>query len=461
MADYDARLFFDPLDTDEPWVAGQGISWQLLRSVEAEDLGGGASVPVVESSLTVIPQSLPDPLPNILMFNWAGGITVSSNFQVDVLRMSTASEERRLLADRPTRRMTVRHTGLSRAEMTKIVMNLFRHGNERVPIPLYSDHSRITATSAIKEIFCETQYRRFFAGQRFIICDFDSNSRPTNVEWGVIDNVAATHIVPTIALAGSYGIGARVYPMIDVEIVFRDEARLFNDEKGELKISVKEIPGQSALPPTASGTPTGFVEYDDLPIFNETPDANFGYAPGMLRGGTQTHQGRGNVTYVMGARPQATHSLTYRALSRASAWPRIQFFDSRRGRTRAFWFISPESMWSATAIAAGSVTIVGDGNIEDIEDFHSHVAILERDGTIHIRAISNVVLASGDFRIDFDENLDTTPNLADIRRVTPAYKMRFEKNGMTEEWTTDGKCDIQFEMVELLREIEITTLCLQ
>lgn len=460
MADWDGILLEivdDPRSAD-PFVIIP-IAANLISFRDAGSYGG-LSAPTITSSLVVVPKSLPSPLPSLLLFNWNEGITISSEYQVDVLRASTVGEERRLLADRPNRTMTVKHSGLSGPEMTKILMNLFRHGNTQVPIPLYSDHSHVTS-AAINEIYCETRYRRFFAGQRFVIFDFDSNNRPQNVEWGTIQAVQTTHLVPDTSLSNVYTDGARVYPMIDAELVFREGAELINDELGELFLTVHEIPGPSTLPPTASGLPTGWATYGDYPIFDASPDASFGFRPGMMRVGTQTQQGRGHVVYVAGDRPQATHELTYRGLSRASVWPLIEFFDSRRGRLRAFWLVPPQAMFEAIAIAADSVTVTGVGNLDDIEDFFDYIAIVERDGTINIRGIDNVVLVGSDFRIDFDEVLTTVPTLANIRRTTPAHLVRFEKNAMREEWMTDGICDIQFSMIELLREIEVTVICLQ
>jgi len=457
MADFDGYLAHDP--RTDSFVATIPTSHAFLNTRDAANFQT-TTAPVITSSLVVVPKSLPSPLPTLLLLNWDDGIQITSEYQVDVIRASTVGEERRLLADRPNRVQTVKHSGLSAAEMTRTLMNLFRHGSTQVPIPLYSDHSRVTA-AAINEIFCETAYRRFFAGQRFVICDFDANSRPQNVEWGTIQAVQSTHLVPDTPLSNVYADGARVYPMIDAELVFRDEADLINDELGELFLTVREIPGPSTLPPTMSGLPTGWSVYGDYPIFDASPEASFGYKPGMLRVGTQTQQGRGHVIYAAGERPQATHELTYRGLSRASVWPLIEFFDSRRARLRAFWFVSPVAMWEAIAIDASSVTITGVGNLEDIEDFFDYIAIVERDGTINIRGIDNVVLVGDDFRVDFDEVLSVVPSLANIRRTTAAHLVRFEKNSMRETWTTDGICDIQFGMIELLREIEVTVICLQ
>jgi hypothetical protein len=460
MADYNGTLLFDPEDVNAEWYANYDIVHSKIRAVDAEAYSGGAVAPVAASSLTVTPKSLPSPLPTLLLYNWSDGIQLTSAYQVDVLRASTVGEERRLLAGRPNRSQTVRWTGMSQHEMTRALMNLFRHGDTQVPIPLYSDHSRVTS-AALKEIFCETAYRRFFAGQRFVICDFDENSRPQNVEWGVIDNVASTHIVPTVNLTNTYTDRARVYPMIDAELVFRDAASLVNDELGQLVLRVREIPGPSTLPPTASGNPSGWATYGDWPIFDATPEASFGFRPGMLRAGTQTQQGRGHVVYKMGDRPQATHSLLYRKLTRATVWPLIQFFDSRRGRLRPFWFVSPQALWNPVSIAADQIVLEGNGNIDDVENYFSYIALVERDGTVTIRGIDNVVPSGDNFRVDFDEVLTSVPAIADLRRTTAAHLMRFEKNSMTEEWTTDGICDIEFEMIELLREIEVTVLCLQ
>ena len=457
MADYTGVWFLDPA-TFTPAIVP--ITRALIDSRDATGWSAGGSPPVIASSQTVVPLDLPDPLPHLFMHDWSSGCEIETTFQVDVTRAISLSEDRRLLADRPTRTIHARYVGLNRVSTLKALMNLFRHGYTRCPVPVYTDHSAVSSAS-LKVVNCETDYRRFFAGQRVVLCTFSKFGIPENVEFAQIDNVVSGYLVLLNDLVNTYTTGARVYPLMDAEFEFALGAVLKSDQLSEMNLRLTEIPGPSTMPATASGTPTGFEEYDDLPILAVHPEASFDYHPGMIRAGSLEKQGRGRIVYVQGDAPQATYNLTYRGLSRAAVWPLVQLSDSRRGRTRGFWLVSPQTMFNPTVITTAHVVVDIDGNIEDVETFFSSIAIVLDDGTITIRGISNVVLDGGEWRIDFDVALTSAPALADVHRVTAAHRVRFQDDSRKETWYTDETCDITFEMQDLVEEKEVVLICLQ
>jgi hypothetical protein len=283
---------------------------------------------------------------------------------------------------------------------------------------------------------------------------------PANIEYAVIDNVQLTHLVLVDNLVNTYSAGARVFPLMDVEVSLRDAGNFITGSIAEITITAKEVPGPSALLPTASGTPDGFEEYEDDPIFAPDPHLpNSGYGIGFARAGKLTKMGRGQTSDIYGDRPKYTHKIQYRKFTRAEVWPVIQFFDSRRGRFRRFWFVPPEDLWNLHSADAAYVSIDAVGNIEDILDFHTHVAIVRTDGSIDIRAIDGVVDNSSTWRLDFDAEIAGLTT-GDIERIAPAHLVRNKTDAMKERWHTDGKCDITLEFIEVLDEDSVTLICL-
>ncbi len=456
MADYDGRLFVTEADlVGVSPVRATSFVWSIDASEFAAVSGGPYVTP-----LKMSPLDMPTVVPELLLHNWGDGCSVESSYLVDVVAAITDAEERRLLSHRPTRSVVVRWTGLTRSRTYKGMMSLLRHGSSRMPVPLYSDYSTVASGgAAVKTIYCETAYRRFFAGQRCVVFDL-VNGEPGNIEYAIIDNVQIGYLVLITNLSNTYSQGAIVFPLMDAEVSLKDSGTFITDTLGNILFRALEVAGASATLPTASGTPDGFQEYNGDPIFAPTPYLpNSGYVMGFARTGKAAKVGRGKITDTYGSRPKFTHKLRYRKFSREDVWDVIQFFDSRRGRFRRFWFVPPENFWNFTAAISTSVSIEAVGNIEDISDFFEHVAVIMDDGTIHIRTIDNVLDNSSTWRIDFDAEIAGLV-FADVARVMPAQLVRFSKDAMRERWHTDQTCDIALNMIEVLDEDSVTLLCL-
>lgn len=402
----------------------------------------------------VTPLSLPSPLPNLLMYNWEGGAELETRYQVDVVVSRTLDEDRRLLAGRPNRSVLLRHLPISTGELWQMFANLLRHGISRVPVPIYCDHSRVTGAASGVNIPCDTRYRRFFTGQRVLIHDWtmlDGGSRPGSYEFGEIESFTDSAITLKSSLSGSYAEGDRVLPCMDGEVELESAMELLSDSKGRISLVLDEVFGASALLPTATGTPDGYDEYNGYPILARRPSWS-NIRPSLRREGTEFGLGRGRFVETVGSRPRFLMDIGYGELSRADIWPLIQLFDSRRGRKNAFFFVQPTAMFNPDAIAAGYVDIDPYGNFEDLEDFLSYIGFVERDGTVQVKEVDFLTDNTTTWRVTFTEDLDSTPNLADLRRVTPAHLVRFDTDMMRETWRTDEACSTSFRMLELVNE---------
>lgn len=447
-------------------VAGEGLPIRpqmLFSRLGAEVLGDFpartfftrfALEIIYDWQVRMTPHTLPSVLANIFSHNWGAQVKLESAYQTDISYASgTLSEERRGLLDRPYRTLQVRYLGFDRHEVSRLAMTVMRLCHQRfTPVPLTPDLSRVTATSSGTTIYCDTRYRRFFINQRVMIHSWDANRRPANVEYGKILSFDDTSITLQAALSNSFPAGSRVYPCIEAEIALdAADISLVSDEVVDLALTIKEAVGPSALPSTMAtyDNPPNFPTYNGRPIFNVPSDWAANVRSGIFRQGDKGISGRAEVIFAAGPRPQFQHEMKLTLLSRDKFWKVLQFFDSRLGRLRSFYMVDPATKFKATSIATTNIRITKAGNIEDLQTFMSHVAVVMRDGTIYIRGVSSVTLDTGEWVLTLDSTLPAI-TLADVRRVTQAFLVRLRDDAMLEEWTTDQVCSISLMGIEVL-----------
>jgi len=410
---------------------------------------------------TVTPLSLPSPEPSIFLFHREQNIQLDTIFMTDVARARTVDEDRRLLASRPNRSLFLNHRALHREEAWPLYMNLMRHGTSRVPVPLFCDHSRVTGAASGTNIPCDTRYRRFFVGQRILIHDWslqNGASLPNNFEYDTILSFTDSAITTVTGLSGTFAEGDRVYPCIDAEILLGGEMDQHTDDIMDLRLDVEEVYGKSALPPIESGTPTGFVKHDGYPVLSIAPSW-VDMEPGMRVEGHKRGLGRGRLLETYGSRPRFWMRIAYDKFSREDIWPLIEFFESRRGRYRAFIFVQHFNPFNIEETNVDYFDVYPTGNFDDFEDILTYVAVLEKDGTLQLATVDYVVDNGATWRIAFVDSLSSAPAIADIRRFAPAHLVRMNSDRLSEVWTTDERCSLVFEVIELLLEQDVTVSC--
>lgn len=437
---------------------GYGINLVDQHKITIPGAGGGGPF----SEDVIGPKPLPSPVPTYFMMNWNGGTSLETAYQTDVARARTGSEDRRSLAGRPIRTLTLRHTGLDQQETYELMMRLMTAGYREMPVPLFTDHSRITASSSGLTINCDTRFRRFFPNGRIVVHSWANTNgkiRPSNIEYAEIDSLTDSTITTKVALSNVHPEGARVLPVLDVELNLSGDMTGLTDAKAQLNLTVIELAGKSALLPTENAYPSEFpVTADDIPIVDF--QALFGESMrwGMKREGRKVIQGRANIVAPLAARPQFSFNLPLLKLKRETVWPFVKLFDSRRGRTRVFFVISPQAAFEPIAITTTYIDVQPWGNFQDLEILITHIAIVLRDGTTYLRAEAGLTDAGSLYRITFDEVIPAIA-LSDIRKVSLAHLVRFEQDFMREDWTTDEVCTITLPIIELLEEKVVSLSC--
>lgn len=407
----------------------------------------------------VTPISSPSTVTNFVLHNWSERARISIDWRTDVSIGVTTDEERRSLVDRPYRSLTYQMTGITRDEAFKLLMNATRHTHTRSIVPLVTDYSKVTSSSSGSVINLDTSFRRFFVGARIIIHDWTNHRFPANVEFHTIVDISPSTITISGTLGKTYLAGSRVYPAMDVEVSLQQESRFVTDQVANFSLDLEEVVGPSALPTTASDVSYNIEinPEDGLPIFNLKPDWSVApFSHMLVREGSIDFLGRAPHVVILGERGKNKFPINLIGLDRASAWEIITFFDSRKGRTRPFWFIPPTNLFSPTDIGVGFVDIDSSGNLQDLNDFLGSITIVLNTEENLIRQVTGVTdEGGGTWRISFTPTISGLITINSVRTIRLAYKCRLDKDGYQENWETNEVMSTQFEVLELLTEQDV------
>lgn len=394
---------------------------------------------------------------DIFLANWRDEVVLDSSWLTDITQSDEGlAEDRIALVDRPYRVQEVTLTGLDLDQAHRLVLLASRHGQGRLTVPLYPDFSRVTAPSGGTVIFCDTTKRRFFRGGRVLIHGWASGrAKPGGAAYGIIDQVTANALVLTDDLPFVYDAGARVYPVIDTEVVATSEIAIITDEIAELALRVSEVVGQSALPPTVVGgtMPPGVPTFRNEPVFQSRADWNSRIFSRVVREGDQADLGRGVVTKTQGDRPRLEYSAQYLGLDRGSVWGLIEFFDSRRGRTDPFYFIAHDALWHVVEVGTYHVDVVPiNASVIEQQAGFRFFGLRLRTGQTFIREITEVrEIDASRWRVAFTEALPAIA-VSNVHRMSSGHHVRFVADVVRERWSTDEVGKVTLGMIDLLEE---------
>jgi hypothetical protein len=390
--------------------------------------------------------------------NWVESVEVESRWQtaVDVAR-ETLAEDRVSLVDRPSKEITFRWTGLSKAEVWKLQQRLHEATAGGMLLPLYCDQSETTAVSpaAGATLNCPTDDYRFTAGGLCVAVAFDKERRLSFMQSFNVTVVGVASLTVSPNVATAFPAGSVVFPAYYSDEILESQFLFQND--GTCNVTLKVLAqahedNETFAAATAGVTPAGFSTFGGLPIFDLEPDWADGIDFGLVRQ-AEVHQiASGTAVQERGPQAQFTLSVSMLQFTREEAVDVIRFFDSRGGAYASFYMANPVAMFEPIDIDPGFVDVEAfDTDTDWATDFLSHVAVVLWDGTHHIRAVSSVTQNVDEWRIAFATVIPAM-TLADIRRVAPAYLVRFKEDVLLEQWLTDDKCRMSFSVQQLVNE---------
>jgi hypothetical protein len=466
--------FFNPL---KPWILAnfRDLQWGYANLITTQPRCTRFFIEVVGyRHKNVEPQPLPSRVPAVLRPIWDNGVRVTSAFQTTTrAEQEEGGEVRRALQRRPIRTIELSTTAINRDMATHASMAAARGGRTVHPLPLYSDHSKLTvAYAGGTTLFCDTLHRRFFPGQRLRVLEPGDPKDPGLDTWIFqIDTVRSDRItVTTTSVIGapSFSVKARVYPLLDAEIALEQTADLVTDQMVRFATRILEVQDTSTLPlwwegpidslyaMRARNYPASLFEEDDAPIWDVRANWGDSVTVGFSRGGDRYKIGKGFRTELDADRAAFTIAFTVRFFTRFDVFRLIALHEWCRGSTRAFWLANPQTTWEISSYGTNQVIInePSGGDIDDITDLIRYIAITEGTlGVTQIWDVASVVDNGATWTINVVANpLITFPTVANTKRVAPAHNVRFATDELTEGWITDTTCDLNVSFIEMLDE---------
>lgn len=388
--------------------------------------------------------------------NWRNSIEVTTAWRTSISRAhNTGAGSRTSLVERPSRSISATITGLNQAQSTQLHMFLSTLSSRGTPFPIYTDFTRLNTTlgSSATDVDADIRYKRFYPGQRVAFI----HPQYQRVNYGVEAYAIYGEILDTydsgFELIDPLGFDIPadyiIFPMMDVSPELELETRIITDNHIETRITVLEQDGPSTLPESWRGLPNTNT-YEGYPILQIDPNYKTNISKSYLRHGQRFGQGRSYITALYSEIPHARWDFQELRLSREEGWNWLNFFDSRRGRTFAFWIIDPHTLWNIISLTTTYVEIADVDYLDNLQTYLHYVGFNTGD----IRKVSDITNpASGIYRITFEDPFLSVP---DARYVTQAALSIFEQDAMTETWITDDKYSTEVMITQELNDKEIT-----
>ena len=410
-----------------------------------------------------VPLDLQSP-PEFFANNWEGArAQLSSAYLTDITRSpETLTEERRSLAQRPARVMTVKWTHWDVADMDRLMVFLRNTTQTQMQLPLYPDGTPLTedALSVATIIKFDNTRRRFFIGGRIILVPTTAlKDRTSSPIVKVIEDLIDGQITLTTTIGQDVDSGKwMIFPYIDCDIHLGPQLVMPTDRSSSVTLTFTEHKGRNSLPPVAIGLPSGWqVAPDGKPIFNPEHNWEEDVTVTYRRYGSTLTSGRKALPTVDGERYVQVHSYSIRA-RRADYWPVLEMFDTRRGRGRAFWAIDRENIWTLSDTDPGFIDVLQFGTFSDFnQDWVGTglaACIVMLDGTIYLREINTVQDNGGSWRLTLvgGQILPDPIDLTQVDYFARARHSRFEEDAIEELWYTDDVVDASFTLTEIPNE---------
>lgn len=398
---------------------------------------------------------------NVFRPTWVNGINITTAWDTSVIGALTTSEQRTGLRGRPNRIVEWPLQSMAIRSATAVQNMMLHAAQTRVLVPIWPDIT--TADENIIDLTdfaCDTTLRRLYTGGQVLVYAPNNAPGTDSAFNGIIQTVTPTALniaIPPVTLGAAAGY--RVVPCIEAELSPSLSTLVQTDRHISGTIVGVESAGPSALPALwAPGTtPTGYDEYDGIPVLDLPVRTPVQSGWNVRRDGQFHAAGLGRIGQFYGTRGRVSIPMPLQFLTRADAWRFLQFFDSRAGRVYPFWLVDPVADYELQSITS-TTRIVVDGqaiNADDF-DFRPYIAIWLRDGTLYIRGASYRTRVGSNIVIDLDAAIGGAVTADQVARVATCYRCRFARDELVEQWATTEHMTTDVEAVELLAEKSVT-----
>lgn len=411
--------------------------------------------PMIASNLPVSPDQVWAPM-GFQLADWTPTVILHSEWQTRVAEAQDVSEERRCYTSKPNRVLIVSFSTLNAKDTTILRALMARTANARSLIPLYCDVTKLSvaATSGQSTIHCDTTNRRFYPGARVGIVDIpEEGVTSPSFEVRIIDSITTSTIVLDTPLGGDHSIGAKVYPLMDCQIILQlAKVTIISDGLSAGQLTFAETVGITALDPLIDVTDSLDYPLDSwtgmyvLDTVNDWTSTTFSY----VRAGLVTPAGLGTKTVVRGNRAAVVQDFQMTCLTREKTMRFLRFWDWHRGMGQRFLLPTWTSDFEFIDSTGPVLHLKATGSSFDWA-LRGFIGILLRDGTWIIGSINGSSRTGDVDEILCGANMTADPTL--VRKVCLVSAARFDVAEIVENWITDEVCTITgISIKELINE---------
>lgn len=395
---------------------------------------------------------------NIALFNhnWIKGCQVTTTFQTQVeFNPGTLDEHRLGLGDRPTRVVEFSWS-VPNAQLVDLQSYLRDVLSEATAVPLLCDSVRLDpVASGATRVFGDFSLGRWFQGAGVFIVYNDAKCRVSAWDLNGIAAKATTFIDledPTTADNPAWAV-----PMVFVHPLSEASVAIIPDENAEnhsiVTASFDEIAGTSALPASATDTPSGYTDFLTYPTLGKEPNRIEPFEITYERLQDRDFVGRALVASLQGPRHRMGYSMAYTAMQRAALWKIIQLFEACRGRLRPFWWVEPERAYKAALVSGAIVHITPNGDRAEFERELDYLGIVHTNGNdAETREVLSVTTVAGVWVVTLATAFSAHFTASTVCRVGRSRLCRWASDSLEETWLLPAIGSTTPQILEILSE---------
>ncbi len=420
--------------------------------------------------------TLPSVLPVPLLYNWDSPIEVTTTFSTDISTSITSAEERVALTRKPTRNIKIDFTGMDKNLTGQFIHYLSRLSSERYVFPFYTEAVKPTSdfSAGSHEIRYSSLFNYRFGeissdGRNVLIVNFErvnGKMRATEYQY---TNIIAGETLPS----GGGGPGGswypsfyfndaldfditaertRIYPLMEVQPRGENNFDIASQAHLYSTLEIEEVASKNLDVPKSADSYYQF--HGAYPIFSGGVNISLIPGGGILTDATDVLLGRHSSRYISPQSKGFYFSLPLTAFNREDALKKIYFFEQRMGRFKPFYVLNPLVVFDVVTLAQDTVKVDFIGNIEDFRETWKYVYIKSKSGDTKIRKILSTTPVGDGWIVLFDSTI-TIDEVNAANMVGPAHLCRFSEDILVENWVTSEHCQLTFDVVELVNEIDV------
>ena len=332
-------------------------------------------------------------------------------------------------------------------------------------VPLACDEACLTQDALLGATVVEGDFtkRRFFIGARVALvarvgAGFDVQTAAGDVQVHtavIVGKESETRFILDDPLPFAVSAGrATLTPLICVHPRMQDTLRKHHGTLWDVELEFEEKGGPTCLPSVADELPEGFDVYRGLPILRPRHDYSNPLNIEIFQEGQQVSLGRDLATFARGE-DRVKHSIRMFE-DRDKGWDYVQFFESRRGRNRAFWLIDQEDLFEVLDIETNFIDVRALGDFTEFQKQMQFFGFMMMDGTCYVREIITFNDLGGTWRLSVGDPLPLGLSFQDVCLSGRGRYTRMLEDTMRERWAHTDAVRFDVKTISLPDEKDVT-----